>query len=136
MDKNRLFRVLEFNISYTVPIANWAKLANWQTIFFFCNWGHVLLCINCNARISLINSAFFNADSTYGDEKEFAIENGYTVVDPATVISTHMSELIKRNAEDLLTRQEVQTLIDKIKVDFPIIVDDVFKVATVGSNPR
>ena len=68
--------------------------------------------------------------------KEDAIINGYTVVDPATVISTHMSELIKRNAEDLLTRQEVQTLIDKIKNDFPVIVDDVLAVANIGLIQR
>ncbi|MDD3505547.1 flagellar biosynthesis protein FlhA [Sulfurimonas sp.] len=68
--------------------------------------------------------------------KEDAIINGYTVVDPATVISTHMSELIKQNAEDLLTRQEVQTLINKIKHDFPIIVDDVTKVASIGLIQR
>ncbi len=68
--------------------------------------------------------------------KEDAIINGYTVVDPATVISTHMSELIKQNAEDLLTRQEVQTLVNKIKNDFPIIVDDVIKVASIGLIQR
>ncbi|MCD6433395.1 MAG: flagellar biosynthesis protein FlhA [Sulfurimonas sp.] len=70
------------------------------------------------------------------EQKEDAIINGYTVVDPATVISTHMSELVKRNAEDLLTRQEVQTLIDKIKNDFPVIVDDVLKVASIGLIQR
>lgn len=70
------------------------------------------------------------------NQKEDAIINGYTVVDPATVISTHMSELIKRNAEDLLTRQEVQTLVDKIKVDFPVIIDDVLKVASIGLIQR
>lgn len=70
------------------------------------------------------------------DQKEFAIENGYTVVDPATVISTHMSELVKRNAEDLLTRQEVQTLVDKIKDDFPVIVNDVQAVASIGLIQR
>jgi flagellar biosynthesis protein FlhA len=70
------------------------------------------------------------------EQKEDAIINGYTVVDPATVISTHMSELIKRNAEELLTRQEVQTLIDKIKDDFPVIVEDVLKVATIGLIQR
>ncbi|MDA3907530.1 MAG: flagellar biosynthesis protein FlhA [Sulfurimonas sp.] len=70
------------------------------------------------------------------DQKEDAIINGYTVVDPATVISTHMSELVKKNAEDLLTRQEVQTLIDKIKADFPVIVDDVQKVASIGLIQR
>ena len=70
------------------------------------------------------------------NDKEDAIINGYTVVDASTVISTHMSELIKRNAEDLLTRQEVQTLMDKIKNSFPVIVDDVMKVANIGLIQR
>lgn len=70
------------------------------------------------------------------DQKEDAIINGYTVVDPATVISTHMSELVKKNAEDLLTRQEVQTLVTKIKTDFPVIIDDVQKVASIGLIQR
>jgi flagellar biosynthesis protein FlhA len=70
------------------------------------------------------------------EQKEDAIINGYTVVDPSTVISTHMSELIKRNAEDMLTRQEVQALMDKIKNDFPVIVDDVLKVASIGLLQR
>jgi len=47
-----------------------------------------------------------------------------------------MSELVKRNAEDLLTRQEVQSLIDKIKTDFPVIIDDVLKVASIGLIQR
>jgi len=68
--------------------------------------------------------------------KEDAIMNGYTVVDPATVISTHMSELVKTHAEELLTRQETQTLIDKLKNDFPVIVDDVLKVASIGLIQR
>lgn len=70
------------------------------------------------------------------DDKEDAIMKGYTVVDPATVISTHMSELVKRHAEELLTRQEVQSLIDKIQADYPVIVDDVLKVANVGLIQR
>jgi len=80
----------------------------------------------------------FGLDALWIDPefKEDAIINGYTVVDPATVISTHMSELIKRNAEDLLTRQEVQTLMDKIKDSFPVIVDDVLKVASIGLIQR
>jgi flagellar biosynthesis protein FlhA len=80
----------------------------------------------------------FGLDALWIDpkDKEDAIINGYTVVDPSTVISTHMSELVKKNAEDLLTRQEVQTLIDKIKNDFPVIVDDVLKVAPIGLVQR
>ncbi|WP_458699596.1 flagellar biosynthesis protein FlhA [Sulfurospirillum sp. 1307] len=66
------------------------------------------------------------------ENKEDAIIKGYTTVDPATVISTHMSELIKKHSEELLTRQEVQSLIDKLKENYPVIVDDCLKVATVG----
>jgi flagellar biosynthesis protein FlhA len=68
--------------------------------------------------------------------KEDAIINGYTVVDPATVISTHMSELVKKYAEELLTRQETQSLIDKIKNDYPVLVDDVLKVSNIGLIQR
>lgn len=70
------------------------------------------------------------------NKKEDAIINGYTVVDPATVISTHMSELVKRYAEDLLTRQEVQSLVTKIKTDYPVVIDDVLKVASIGLIQR
>jgi flagellar biosynthesis protein FlhA len=68
--------------------------------------------------------------------KEDAIINGYTVVDPSTVISTHMSELVKKHAEELLTRQETQSLIDKIKNDYPVLVDDLLKVANIGLIQR
>jgi len=68
--------------------------------------------------------------------KEDAIINGYTVVDPATVISTHMSELVKKHAEELLTRQETQSLIEKIKNDYPVVVDDLLKVANIGLIQR
>ncbi len=68
--------------------------------------------------------------------KEDAIINGYTVVDSATVISTHMSELVKKYAEELLTRQETQSLIDKIKNDYPVLIDDTTKVANIGLIQR
>lgn len=70
------------------------------------------------------------------DHKEDAIINGYTVVDPSTVISTHMSELVKKYAEELLTRQETQVLIDKIKNDYPVVIDDLLKVANIGLIQR
>ncbi|WP_295067227.1 flagellar biosynthesis protein FlhA [Sulfuricurvum sp.] len=68
--------------------------------------------------------------------KEDAIMNGYTVVDPATVISTHMSELVKKYAEELLTRQETQSLIEKIKNDYPVVVDDLLRMANIGLIQR
>ncbi len=70
------------------------------------------------------------------DKKEEAIIKGYTVIDPATVISTHMSELVKKHAEDLLTRQEVQALLDKVKKDYPVVVEDALKVASLGLIQR
>lgn len=76
----------------------------------------------------------FGLDALWIDpeKKEEAIIKGYTAVDPATVISTHMSELVKKYAEELLTRQEVQHLIDKLKHDYPIVVEDCLRVASVG----
>ncbi len=70
------------------------------------------------------------------DKKEEAIIKGYTVIDPATVISTHMSELVKKHAEELLTRQEVQALLDKVKKDYPVVVEDALKVASLGLIQR
>lgn len=76
----------------------------------------------------------FGLDALWIDPniKEDAIIKGYTTVDPATVISTHMSELIKTYSEELLTRQEVQSLIDKLKETYPVIVEDCMKVASIG----
>ncbi|QPJ62730.1 MAG: flagellar biosynthesis protein FlhA [Candidatus Nitronauta litoralis] len=56
--------------------------------------------------------------------KQEAQMAGYTVVDPATVITTHIKETIKRNAEDLLGRQETQALIDKFKETNPKVVEE------------
>ncbi len=67
-----------------------------------------------------------------GNLKEEAIMRGYTTVDPATVISTHISELVKKYAEDLITRQDVQELIEKIRKDYPIIVEGVLHSSSIG----
>lgn len=76
----------------------------------------------------------FNSDALWIDAnlKDEATLNGYTVIDPASVISTHMSELIKAHASELLTRQEVQNLLDKVKNDYPIIVEGALGVAPVS----
>lgn len=70
------------------------------------------------------------------NQKEDAIMHGYTVVDPATVISTHLSEIVKKYAEEFLTRQEIQSLIEKVKKEYPIIVDETLKVAPIGLIQR
>ena len=76
----------------------------------------------------------FGLDALWIDAnlKEDAILNGYTVVDPASVISTHMSELVKQNASELLTKQEVQNLLDRLKNDYPIVVEEAMKNCDVG----
>lgn len=68
-----------------------------------------------------------------GNLKEDAIMRGYTTVDPATVISTHISELVKRYAEDLITRQDVQELVEKVRKDYPVIVEGALATASIGS---
>ncbi len=57
-------------------------------------------------------------------EKEKAELAGYTIVDPATIIATHLTEIIKRNAYELVGRQETQELLDKLKEKHPKIVED------------
>ena len=57
--------------------------------------------------------------------KEQAEIFGYTVVDPPSVVSTHITEMIKMNAHDLLGRQETKQLIDHLKESYPILVEEV-----------
>lgn len=80
----------------------------------------------------------FNSDALWIDAnlKDEATINGYIVIDPASVISTHMSELIKANAAELLTRQEVQNMLDKLQKDYPAVIEDLLKITTVGVIQR
>ncbi|MDQ7062646.1 MAG: flagellar biosynthesis protein FlhA [candidate division KSB1 bacterium] len=50
---------------------------------------------------------------------------GYTVIEPAAVLATHLKELLKRHAHELLGRQETQKLIDHVKKDYPAVVEEV-----------
>lgn len=56
--------------------------------------------------------------------KEEAEILGYTVVDPPSVVSTHLTEIVRNNAQDLLGRQETKQLIDHIRETYPILVDE------------
>jgi len=58
-------------------------------------------------------------------EKERAQVLGYTVVDPPSVIATHLSEVIRAHARELLSRQAVQTLLDAVKTTHPAVVEGV-----------
>ncbi|MFC5463749.1 flagellar biosynthesis protein FlhA [Lederbergia graminis] len=57
--------------------------------------------------------------------KEQAEILGYTVVDPPSVVSTHITEVIKVNAYELLGRQETKQLIDHLQESYPILVEEV-----------
>ena len=57
-------------------------------------------------------------------QRERAESLGYTVVDPPSIIATHLTEVIRRNIADLLTRQDVQNLVDNIKETNPVLVDE------------
>jgi flagellar biosynthesis protein FlhA len=56
--------------------------------------------------------------------KDTAEEMGYTVVDVPSVIATHLTEIIKRHAHELLGRQDVQTLINNLKESYPSLVEE------------
>lgn len=58
-------------------------------------------------------------------QKDEATFRGYTVVNCATVIVTHLTKLIGENAHKLLGRQETQKLIDNLKIDHPKVVEEV-----------
>jgi flagellar biosynthesis protein FlhA len=66
-------------------------------------------------------------------ERERAEALGYTVVDAPAIITTHLTEVIRNNLHELLTRQDVQTLIDNVKEKNPVLVDELIpKQMSVG----
>ena len=51
--------------------------------------------------------------------------NGYTVIDPESVFITHLSETLKKHADELLTREDLQILLDRLRATQPSLVGDV-----------
>jgi len=67
------------------------------------------------------------------DQTDKAEALGYTVVDPPSVIATHLTEVIRKNAYLLIGRQEVQTLLENVKQTHPVLVEELVpKLMTVG----
>jgi flagellar biosynthesis protein FlhA len=65
--------------------------------------------------------------------REKAELKGYTTIDVPSVISTHLMEIIKRHADELLGRQQVQTILDNLKKQQPALIDEVVpKLFSVG----
>jgi flagellar biosynthesis protein FlhA len=77
--------------------------------------------------------ALWIAESARGDA-EMA---GYTVIDPTSVVATHITEIIKSHAPDLLGRQETSALLDNVKAHYPVVVDELVPgLLTVGEVQR
>lgn len=81
----------------------------------------------------------FGIKATWVDdeEKRTAEIHGFTVVDPSSVLITHLAETIKRCSYLVLSRQDVQTLLDTLKETSPVLVTDVIpEQLTVGAVQR
>ncbi len=67
------------------------------------------------------------------DKKIMADVAGYTLIDPVSVMITHWSEIMKHYAHELLSRQDVNTMVENVKKTNPIVVEDLIpKVISVG----
>jgi flagellar biosynthesis protein FlhA len=65
--------------------------------------------------------------------KDVAEAQGYTVVEPSAVMATHMTEVVRTAASEILTRQDVQHLLETLKEDYPVLVDSVIpETVTLG----
>ena len=66
-------------------------------------------------------------------QRERAESMGYTVVDPPSIIETHLTEIIRQHIAELLTRQDVQHLVDNMKESNPSLVDELVpKMLSLG----
>jgi flagellar biosynthesis protein FlhA len=67
-------------------------------------------------------------------EREHAELEGFTVVDPSAVLSTHLQEILRRNSDKILSRQDTKKLIDNLKKEYPAVVEELTpEVLPVGT---
>ncbi|MDQ0059678.1 flagellar biosynthesis protein FlhA [Paenibacillus harenae] len=65
--------------------------------------------------------------------KERAELSGYTVVDPPSVVATHLTEIIKRHAHELIGRQEAKLLIENVKETYPALIEELIpSILSIG----
>ncbi len=95
-------------------------------------WPNRLLAINPGTAKGILpgissREPAFGLEAYWIDEsqREFAINSGYTVVDPPSVFATHLSEIIKKYAHEILGRREMSLLIDGLKEKFSSLVNEV-----------
>jgi flagellar biosynthesis protein FlhA len=66
------------------------------------------------------------------EQRDRAERSGYTVVDAPSIIATHLTDVIKRHASEILGRQEVQSILDALKKDYPAVIEDASKRLSLG----
>ncbi|MCL2759010.1 MAG: flagellar biosynthesis protein FlhA [Treponema sp.] len=61
------------------------------------------------------------------EKRDEAERAGYTVVDPPSIIATHLTEIIRRSAADILGLQDTQIILDTLRKDYPAVVDEALR---------
>jgi len=92
------------------------------------------LCINPGTAITEIEGEK-TVDPAFGlpatwisqERRDEAERAGYTVVDPPSIIATHLTEIIRRSAADILGLQDTQAILDALRKDYPAVIDEVMR---------
>ncbi|MDR1930621.1 MAG: flagellar biosynthesis protein FlhA [Treponema sp.] len=97
------------------------------------------LCVNSGGVVNEIpgektRDPAFGVPATWvsEDKRDEAERLGYTVVDPPSIIATHLNEIIKRHAAEILGRQEMQGILSALKDDYPAVVEEAQKHLSLG----
>jgi flagellar biosynthesis protein FlhA len=91
-----------------------------------------LLALDPGSVVQPLEGGIHTLDPSFGmnavwikpERRTEAETDGYSVVEPQTVLATHMMETVKRHAADLLRRQDAQELLDAVKENSPALIDD------------
>ncbi|MCL2637689.1 MAG: flagellar biosynthesis protein FlhA [Oscillospiraceae bacterium] len=71
------------------------------------------------------------------DKKVMADVAGYTLIDPVSVMITHLSEIIKQHCHEILSRQDVKTMVDNMKSTNPSVIEDLIpQIVSIGYLQR
>ena len=92
------------------------------------------LCIN-PGTVTTVMEGEKTVDPAFGlpaiwvdhEKRDEAERAGYTVVDPLSIIATHLTEIIRRHAADILGLQDTQSILDTLRKEYPAVVDEVLR---------
>ncbi|HWF66057.1 MAG TPA: flagellar biosynthesis protein FlhA, partial [Acidobacteriaceae bacterium] len=122
---------------YTISLRN-TEIARWQTE------GNQLLAVNADPKARALpgletKEPAFGVPARWIQPSlgEQAIAAGYSVVDPTTVVATHLGEVIRREAHRLLGRAETKRLLDSLQETHPKLIEELVpKLMTLGEVQR